>query len=81
MIKNLILSALTLWKREVVRFYRQPSRVIGALATPLVFWLLIGSGVGNSFKVSGENYLEYFYPGILLMILLFTSIFLNNFTD
>jgi len=72
------LSVYTLLLREVIRFYRQPNRVIGALLQPLIFWLLIGSGLNASFQVGGGNdvsYLEYFYPGVLLMILLFTSIF------
>ena len=74
-----ILAASTLWKREMVRFYRQPSRLMGALASPFLFWILIGSGLGRSFKVGGSlarlSYLEYFFPGTLLMILLFTAIF------
>ncbi len=69
------LTVATLWQREMVRFYRQPSRVVGALGSPLVFWLLIGSGLGKSFQAGGMGYLEYFFPGTLLLILLFTSIF------
>jgi ABC-2 type transport system permease protein len=73
------LPAFTLWWREIVRFYRQKSRVIGVLASPLVFWVVIGSGFGTSFNSgAGQgqgNYLEYFYPGALIMIVLFTSIF------
>jgi len=69
------MAIVTLWLREVIRFYRQPSRVVGALASPLVFWLLMGSGIGKSFQSSSVNYLEYFFPGILLLILLFTAIF------
>ncbi len=65
----------TLWLREVVRFYRQPSRVMGALGSPLIFWLLIGSGIGSSFKGSSGGYLVYFFPGTLLMILFFTAVF------
>ncbi|MCG8405797.1 MAG: ABC transporter permease [Phycisphaerales bacterium] len=69
----------TLWRREIVRFLRQRSRVIGALGTPLVFWLLIGGGLGRSFKLPGVDasmsYLEYTYPGAIGAILLFTSIF------
>ena len=73
------MPAFTLWWREVVRFYRQRSRVIGVIASPLLFWLVIGSGFGTSFR-SGEatgqqHYLDYFYPGALIMIVLFTSIF------
>lgn len=74
------LSVRTLWWRELVRFIRQRSRVIGALATPLLFWLLIGSGIGASFRPADStsqthNYLEYFFPGTLVLILLFTAIF------
>lgn len=76
---SLMLPALSLWRREVVRFLRQRSRVVGALATPVVFWLLIGSGLGKSFRLPGQgesvNYLEYFFPGTVVMIVLFTAIF------
>jgi ABC-2 type transport system permease protein len=70
--------ALSLCHRELVRFLRQRHRIIGALATPLVFWLLIGGGMGRSFQSDvpgGGNYLQYFFPGTVLMILLFTAIF------
>ncbi|HEY6765312.1 MAG TPA: ABC transporter permease [Candidatus Sulfotelmatobacter sp.] len=73
------LPAFTLWWREIVRFYRQKARVVGVLASPLVFWLVIGSGFGTSFRSGGgpgqQHYLDYFYPGALIMIVLFTSIF------
>ena len=76
---GVLLPAFTLWWREIVRFYRQTSRVIGVLASPLVFWLVIGSGFGTSFRSGGgpgqQHYLDYFYPGALIMIVLFTSIF------
>ena len=72
------LPAFTLWWRELVRFYRQRSRVIGVIASPLVFWVVLGSGFGRSFQGGGtqpQHYLDYFYPGTLIMIVLFTSIF------
>ncbi len=74
---ELILPAFTLWWREVVRFYRQRTRVVGVVASPVVFWLVIGSGFGTSFRSGGsdQHYLDYFYPGALIMIVLFTSIF------
>jgi ABC-2 type transport system permease protein len=76
---GILLPAFTLWWREIVRFYRQKTRVIGVLASPLLFWVVIGSGFGTSFR-SGEgqgqqHYMDYFYPGALIMIVLFTSIF------
>lgn len=75
---ELLLPAFTLWLREVVRFYRQRSRVVGVIASPILFWVAIGSGFGTSFRSGAngnQNYLEYFYPGALIMIVLFTSIF------
>src|SRR5580698_5286587 len=76
---GLALPAFTLWWREIVRFYRQPGRVIGVVASPLVFWLVLGSGFGSSFRSSAgpsqQHYLNYSYPGTLILIVLFTSIF------
>src|SRR5271168_2375630 len=76
---GVMLPSFTLWWREIVRFYRQPARVVGVLASPLVFWVVIGSGFGTSFRSGGgpgqQHYLDYFYPGALIMIVLFTSIF------
>lgn len=73
------LPVLTLWRREVIRFVRQRSRLIGAFAQPLAFWLLLGGGFSASFRPpgapAGSGYLEYLYPGILILVLLFTAIF------
>ena len=75
--------AIAFWWRDVIRFLRQRNRIIGALATPLVFWLLVGSGFGPSFRNPGAiasataagSYLAYFVPGTLVLIMLFTAIF------
>src|SRR5262244_2832126 len=76
---GITLPAFTLWWREVVRFYRQPARVVGVILSPLLFWVVIGSGFGTSFRSGSsagqQHYLDYFYPGALVMIVLFTSIF------
>lgn len=76
---GILLPAFTLWWRELVRFYRQRSRVVGVIASPIVFWAVLGSGFGTSFHSGSaagqEHYLDYFYPGVLIMIVLFTSIF------
>ena len=75
---GIILPATSLWWREIVRFYRQRSRVVGVIASPLLFWAVLGSGFGTSFRssgVGGQHYLDYFFPGALIMIVLFTAIF------
>ncbi|MGH9662335.1 MAG: ABC transporter permease, partial [Bryobacteraceae bacterium] len=53
------LAVGTLWRRELVRFWRQKSRVLGVVASPLVFWLVIGFG-------SGENGPKFFFPGTVV---------------
>jgi ABC-2 type transport system permease protein len=70
------LSVLT--SRDLRRFFRQRSRVVGALVQPLIFWLVIGSGLSGSFRMPGAEgvgYVQYFYPGIVMLVVLFTSIF------
>jgi ABC-2 type transport system permease protein len=73
------LPVATLWWREVIRFVRQRSRLVGSLAQPLVFWMLLGGGMNASFRpasgAGGTAYMEYFYPGVIVMVLLFTAIF------
>lgn len=77
--KHHFLTVMTLWRREIVRFARQRSRVTGAFAQPLVFWILLGGGLRASFQPpgmpAGMSSVEYFYPGIIALMLLFTAIF------
>ena len=68
---NFWLAVYTLWQREIVRFYRQPSRVVGAVGTALLFWAVLGTGIPMS------NYRAYFLPGTIVMSVLFTCIFSN----
>jgi ABC-2 type transport system permease protein len=63
---NFWLPVATLWQRELVRFWRQKSRVLGVVASPLVFWLLIGYGSGD---------LARFFAGALVLTVLFSAIF------
>ena len=68
----------SLWRRELVRFFRQPSRIAGAVGSPLLFWLFIGSGLSGSFRLPGAeglDYLEYFFPGTVTLVVLFAAIF------
>ena len=74
---GLWLSAATLWHRELRGFYRQRSRIVGTLSTPLLFWLLLGSGFGSSMAGSDGGYIQFFFPGTLLLSVLFTAIFAN----
>ena len=72
------LGIWSLASRELKRFVRQRNRVFGALLQPIMFWALFGSGLGPSFRAAGRgnvSYVEYFFPGTVVLTLLFTAIF------
>ena len=65
-----------------MRFFRQRTRIVGAFGQPVIFWILFGAGLGGSFKNpqwvpagASMTYQEYFFPGVAVLILLFTAIF------
>ncbi len=66
-------------QREILRFYRQKGRIIGSLGTPVFLWIFLASGLSAAFPSAilpeGKGYGGYFYPGTLLLTVLFTSIF------
>ena len=73
-----LLAAGTLCHRELTRFFRQRNRVFGAIGQPIVFWILFGAGLGGSFQMASAadvSYREYYFPGTLVLIVLFTAIF------
>jgi ABC-2 type transport system permease protein len=65
-----------LWLRQLIRFSRSKSRIIGSLAQPLLFLVALGFGLGPTFQKAGEgNYLQFLAPGVVAMSILFTAIF------
>jgi ABC-2 type transport system permease protein len=65
-----------LWLREVKRYLKSKSRVIGSGGQPLIWLAIFGVGLGSVFTVAGGvPYLTYIGPGVMGMTLLFSSIF------
>ncbi len=65
-----------LWLRQIKKFLRSKSRIIGSLGQPLLFLLALGYGLGPVFKQAGQgNYIDFLEPGIIAMKILFTAIF------
>ena len=65
-----------LWLRQLKRYLRSRSRLIGSLAQPLFFLVALGFGFGPVFSKAGEgNYIQFLVPGIMSMTIIFTSIF------
>src|ERR1700757_1047218 len=65
-----------LWWRQIKRYSRSRSRMIGAVGQPLLFLLALGYGLGSVYKRAGQgNYLEFLVPGIIIQTLLFSGVF------
>src|SRR5205809_1022534 len=65
-----------LWLRQIKRYLRSRSRIVGSLAQPLLFLLALGYGFGSVFQQAGKgNYLNFLAPGIIGMGIIFTAIF------
>lgn len=51
-------AALTLWKREMVRFFRQKNRVVSALVTPVLLWVGLGAGLDRALVQGGAEVIQ-----------------------
>jgi len=60
------LPVWALWRRDLVRFWREKARVLGFVGSPLILWLVIGSGFGN---------LAFFFPGAVVLTVMFSAVF------
>ncbi|MBI4304368.1 MAG: ABC transporter permease [Chloroflexi bacterium] len=65
-----------LWLRQVKKYFRAKSRMVGALGQPLLFLVAFGFGFGQVFRQAGQgNYIQYLGPGVIMMSILFTAVF------
>jgi ABC-2 type transport system permease protein len=65
-----------LWLRQVKRYLRSRSRIIGSLGQPVLFLIGLGFGLGPVFQKAGQgNYIQFLAPGVIAMTVLFTSVF------
>lgn len=65
-----------LWLRQIKRYSRSRSRIVGSLAQPLLLLVALGYGFGSVFQKAGQgNYINFLTPGIIGMSIIFTAIF------
>jgi len=65
-----------LWLRQVKKYFRSKSRIIGSLAQPILYLVAFGYGFGAIFAKAGQgDYIQFLAPGIIAMSILFTAIF------
>jgi ABC-2 type transport system permease protein len=74
-------ATLALFRREMLRHARQPSRIVASLGTAALFWMVIGSGFADSFRMPGADlaegvsYSAYLLPGMVGLIVLMGTVF------
>jgi len=65
-----------LWLRQIKRYFRSRSRIVGAIGQPLLFLLALGYGLGSIYKQAGQgDYLQFLVPGIMAQTVLFSAMF------
>ncbi|RLI01900.1 ABC transporter [Candidatus Bathyarchaeota archaeon] len=79
-VKEALNSTYVMWYRQVKRFIRARSRLVGSIAQPLVWMIFFGVGFASSFRLQGYqkifggiDYLSFLIPGVVIMAVFFTS--------
>jgi ABC-2 type transport system permease protein len=71
-----MIAIYTLWVRQLKRYFRSKSRIIGSLGQPILFLVALGFGLGPIFQKAGQgNYIEFLAPGVIAMGILFLAVF------
>ena len=65
-----------LWLRQLKRYFRSKSRIVGSLGQPLLLLVALGFGMGPIFQKAGQgDYIQFLTPGIISMGIIFTALF------
>ncbi len=65
-----------MWLRQIKRYWRSKSRMIGSIGQPLLFLVALGFGLGPVFeKAGGGNYINFLTPGVISQAILFMAVF------
>ena len=72
---NNLRGLYTIWYRDLLRFWRDKIRIVGALTFPLLFLVVFGSGLSGTMSMlaPGVNFSKFVFPGIIGMTVLMTS--------
>lgn len=77
--KKELTGIYTIWLRDIKRYFRDKPRIIGSFAQPILFLFVLGTGIASSFSTfgsgGGKEFLNFMFPGIVGMTVLFTSFF------
>lgn len=71
-------AMLMVWRRDIIRLFRMPTRIISGIAQPLLFLFVLGAGLESAIGANGAagvSYQQYLFPGILAMSVLTSALF------
>jgi len=82
---GLLRATYIVWRRDLLRYWRDRARVVFSFVQPLLYLVVFGSGLssalGGGFLAgagaggAGLSYTQFIYPGVVSMTILFTAIF------
>jgi len=73
-----LITIYAIWLRETMTFWREKGRIIGMVGQPLLYLLILGNGITAGMKLNSAasvGYIQFLYPGVIAMSILFTSVF------
>jgi ABC-2 type transport system permease protein len=70
-------AAAVVWQREMIRFVRDPGRMVSSLVQPLLFLFVLGGGLSSIVSAGAGNvdFRTFLFPGVLSISVLFTAAF------
>jgi ABC-2 type transport system permease protein len=75
-------GAYIIWYRDVLRYWRDRTRIVAALGQPILYLFIFGTGLSTAFAVgrgagagTDVDYVVFMFPGVLAMTVIFTSVF------
>jgi len=65
-----------MWLRQLKRYWRSKSRIIGSIGQPLLFLVSLGFGMNSMYhQTQGGSYINFLAPGVMIQAVLFMAIF------
>jgi len=62
-----------IWLRDLIRHFRDKVRLLGSITRPVLWLLIMGTGLRTAFNVHGVSYAQFIFPGIIAMNLIFAA--------
>jgi ABC-2 type transport system permease protein len=64
-----------IWLRDLIRHFRDRIRLLGSISRPILWLLIMGTGLRTAFNVHGISYTHFIFPGIIAMNLIFAAMY------